>query len=186
MSLSSRRARSLLAVVGATAIVLTMALPASAAIFFRERYADTDAFSYDDCGFNVDVTVEFGGLFQIRTGTGKNESAFFAHDNFWFRETHVRGDGTTVFISGNGNFIETKATRVEGTVFSFTSVAAGQLFTARDSAGKLLLRDRGSVVETIAFDTLGDAEPGGVFIEILDTTFHGKFPSVEGFCTIWD
>ena len=61
MSLSSRRARSLLAVVGATAIVLTMALPASAAIFFRERYADTDAFSYDDCGFEVDVSVEFGG-----------------------------------------------------------------------------------------------------------------------------
>lgn len=186
MSLSSRRARSLLAVVGAAAIVLTMALPASAAIFFRERYAGSDAFSYSDCGFDVDVTVEYGGRFQIRTGTGADASAFFAHDNYWFRETHVRGDGKTVFLSGSGNFVETKATRVEGSVFTFTSVNAGQLFTARDSDGNVLFRDRGAIVETILFDTLGDDEPGGEFLEILDTTFHGQFPSVEGFCAIWD
>src|SRR5688572_9965452 len=122
MSLSSRRARSLLAVVGATAIVLTMARPAPAASFFRVRHIGTDGFSYDDCGFDVDVAVEFGGVFQIRTGTGKEAYAFFAHDNYWYRETHVSEDGRSLTITGNGNFKETKAVRVEGSVFTFTSI----------------------------------------------------------------
>ena len=187
MSLSSRRARSLLAVVGATAIVLTMALPASAAIFFRERYSGTDAFTYDACGFDVDVSVEFGGVFQIRTGTGKDASAFFGHDNYWFRETHVSEDHGTLTISGNGNFNETKAVRVEGSVFTFTSINAGRLFIARDTDGNVVFRDRGVFTETILFDTLGDGEPGGAFIEILDATLHGQFPSIEGdLCTLWD
>ena len=187
MSLSSRRARSLLAVVGATAIVLTMALPASAAIFFRERYTGTDGFSYDDCGFDVDVAVEFGGIFQIRTGTGKDRNAFFAHDNYWYRETHVSEDGRTLTISGNGNFNETKAVRVEGSVFTFTSINAGQLFTVRDTDGNVVFRDRGMFSETILFDTLGDGQPGGTFIDILDSTLHGQFPSLTGdLCTAWD
>ena len=43
------------------------------------------------------------------------------------------------------------------------------------------------VVETILFDTLGDGEPGGTFIDILDSTLHGKFPSLSGdLCTAWD
>jgi hypothetical protein len=175
------------AVVGAALLVLTLALPASASIFFRERYSDTDAFSYDDCGSVVDVTVEFGGLFQIRTGTGDDASAFFAHDNYWYRETHVRqSDGKTVVLSGNGNFVETKATRVEGTIFTFTAVNAGQLFTARDGDGNVIFRDRGVIVETILFDTTGDDEPGGDFLGILDTSFHGQFPSLDGdFCMFW-
>jgi hypothetical protein len=177
----------MLAVVGAVVLVFTMTLSASAAMYTQERYSDTDAFSYDDCGSVVDVSVEFGGIFQIRTGTGDDTNAFFAHDNYWYRETHVRrSDGKTVVISGNGNFKETKATRVEGSIFTFTSINAGQLFTVRDSDGRVLLRDRGSITETILFDTTGDDVPGGVFIDIVSTTFQGKFPSFDSdFCEIW-
>ena len=96
-------------------------------------------------------------------------NAFFAHDNYWYRETHVSEDGRTLTISGNGNFKETKAVRVEGSVFTFTSINAGQLFTVRDTDGNVVFRDRGVVSETILFDTLGDGEPGGTFIDILDS-----------------
>jgi hypothetical protein len=187
MSSSSRRRRGLIAVVAAAVIVLTMALPASAAIVYRDRYSGSDAFSYDDCGSVVDVTVEFGGLFQIRSGSGADASAFFAHDNYWYRETHVRrSDGKTVVLSGNGNFIETKATRVEGSIFTFTAINAGQLFTARDGDGNVIFRDRGVIVETILFDTEGDDVPGGIFLDVLDTSFHGQFPSLDGdFCMFW-
>jgi hypothetical protein len=187
MSSASRHRRGLVAVVGAAMLMLTLALPASARMFTRERYTDSDAFSYDDCGSVVNVTVEFGGIFQIRTGTGDDASAFFAHDNYWYRETHVReSDGKTIVVSGNGNFIEAQAVRVEGSIFTFTSVNAGQLFTIRDSDGHVLLRDRGSITETILFDTTGDDEPGGDFLGILDTTFHGGFPSLDAdFCMIW-
>jgi hypothetical protein len=187
MASTSRRRRSLLAVVGAVVLVLTMTLSASAAMYSQERYSGADAFSYDDCGSIVDVSVEFGGIFQIRTGTGDDANAFFAHDNYWYRETHVRRfDGKTLVVSGNGNFKETKAARVEGSIFTFTSTNAGQLFTIRDGDGRVLLRDRGSITETILFDTTGDDVPGGEFIEILDTTFHGQFPSLDAdFCAIW-
>lgn len=187
MSSPTRRRHRLVAVVGAAVLVLTLALPASASMFVRERYSGSDAFSYDDCGTVVDVTVEFGGLFQIRTGTGDDASAFFAHDNYWYRETHVRrSDGKTVVLSGNGNFIETKATRVEGSIFTFTAINAGQLFTARDGDGNVIFRDRGVISETILFDTEGDDVPGGIFLDVLDTSFHGQFPSLDGdFCMFW-
>jgi hypothetical protein len=188
MSSISRQRRGLVAVLGAVVIVFTMALPASAATYFRERYSGSDAFTYDDCGSVVDVTVEFGGVFRIRTGTGPDTNAFFAHDNYWYQETHVRrSDGKTVVVSGNGNFIETKATRVEGSIFTFTSTNAGQLFTARDSDGHIVFRDRGAITETILFDTTGDDVPGGEFIEVVNTTFRGQFPSLDAdFCVVWD
>jgi hypothetical protein len=186
MSSSARIRRGLLAVVGAALIVLTLALPASAAIIFRERYAGSDTFSYNDCGPIIDVSVEFAGVFQIRSGSGDDASAFFAHDNFWFRETHVRrSDGKTLIVSANGNFVETKATRVEGSIFTFTSVLAGQPFTVHDTDGRLIFRDRGVITETILFDTLGDDSPGGEFLGILDQTFYGQFPSLVSFCDLW-
>lgn len=187
MTSPSHRRRGIVAVVGAAVLVLTLALPVSASMFARERYSGSDVFSYDDCGPVVDVTVEFGGFFQIRTGTGDDASAFFAHDNYWYRETHVRrSDGKTVVLSGNGNFIETMATRVEGTIFTFTAVNAGQLFTARDGDGNVIFRDRGAITETILFDTTGDDVPGGIFLDVLDTSFHGQFPSLDGdFCMFW-
>jgi hypothetical protein len=188
MSSASRRRRGFVAVVGASMLVLTLALPASASMFTRERYSGSDAFSYDDCGFVVDVTVEFGGVFQIRTGTGDDASAFFAHDNYWYRETHVReSDGKTFVVSGNGNFIETKAVRIEGSIFTFTAVNAGQLFTIRDADGHVVLRDRGAIIGTILFDTTGDDVPGGDFLGVLDETFHGGFPSFDAdLCAIWN
>ena len=76
-------------------------------------------------------------------GTADDASAFFAHDNYWYRETHVReSDGETIVVSGNGNFIESQAVRMDGSIFTFTSVNAGQLFTVRDSDGRVVLRDR--------------------------------------------
>lgn len=159
--------------------ILLAAGPASATMLFHDRYAGTDAFSYDCAGVNVDVEVEFSGTAHIRVGKGKDAGAFFLHDNFSYRETHTSETGAVLFISGNGLFQETRATRVEGTVFTFSSHESGQPFTVTDEDGTVLIRDRGSIRETILFDTLGDDTPGGVFIELIERRFSGPHPGAN-------
>jgi len=177
--------RSIVAVI-TTGVLLFGSAPAGATVFEKGHYSGTDSFSYDDCGFPVQVEVEFSGVFVIREGKHKNETAFFAHDNYSYRETHTNLDtGEFFVIYGNGNFIETKATRVEGSVFEFTGVNAGQVFTVEDSAGNVVLRDRGSIRETILFDTGGDEVPGGTFIESIDVQVNGPHPGFDvDFCEI--
>ncbi len=63
-------------------------------------------------------------------------------------------------ITANASFNEIRAKRVEGTVFEFWAVEAGQ-FRMYDSDGRLVARDRGSVQFHILFDTEGDDVPGG-------------------------
>ncbi len=145
--------------------LLAIAAPASATTILRERYAEDYSFSYA-CG-SVEITVEghVDGIVQFRVGTGRFETAFFAHDNFSFSEVHTNPDGEILVISGNGVFQETRAVALGDNRFAFSSRVAGQPFTVRDADGNLLVRDRGVLRETIIFDTLGDDTPGGIFIE---------------------
>lgn len=169
-------------------LALAIAAPAAAVTYSREVYEGTDAWSYDDCGPVVDATAEFGGRFSLRAGTGEDEAAFFAHDTFWFREVHLRAsDGKVAIIEGKLNFKETKATRVDGSIFEFTAVFAGQV-TMRDGDGVLVARDRGVIIDTILFDTLGDDTPGGDFIEFVSGSLHGQFPSftTDVVCAYWN
>lgn len=67
-------------------------------------------------------------------------------------------------------------------MFEFTSIVAGQPFVVYDSAGNLVLRDRGLAQSTVLFDTGGDDVPGG---EVLDvqTEFRGQHPGADiDFC----
>lgn len=162
------------------------AVPASATVVERGHYSGTDSFSYDDCGFPVDVEVEFSGVFRIREGKHQNETAFFLQDNFSYREVHTNVDtGEWLVIRGDGVFNETKATRVEGNVFEFTAVEAGQPFVVEDSAGNVVIRDRGAIQRTILFDTGGDDVPGGTFIEDVSVEVRGPHPGFfVDFCEI--
>ena len=142
----------------------------SATVIFKEHYSDDYAFSYDCGGTTIEVTGHDDGVAHIRVGKGDFETAFFAHDNYSYTETHTNPDGDFLVITGNALFQETRATHVAGTVFTFSSVVSGQPFTVFDSNGKVLVRDRGSIRETILFDTLGDNMPGGTFIDSCRST----------------
>jgi hypothetical protein len=161
-------------------VALTIA-PASAAQYSRERYSWSDSGSYE-CGEGnwIDWHAEGQGSFSIRAGTGKDAGAFFAHDNYeWHAVDTRRSDGTALHFSGNGNFIETRAVRIEGSIFQFWAVEAGQPFVVRDGDGNVLVRDRGSVHQSIIFDTLGDGTPGGEFIEEVFVHLNGPHPGWE-------
>ena len=187
--MSLRRARRWLAIPLGIMLAVSAVASASATMLEGESgpYSGEDAFSYDDCGFWVDVTATFGGTAHIRVGKGDLESGFFAHDNYWWREVHVRRDtGETFILSGNGLFQETTATHIGGTIFEFTAVNAGQPFRVFDADGNLVLRDRGVIRETILFDTLGDDTPGGEFLGSLSFHVGGPHPGLDlDICTLF-
>ena len=92
------------------------------------------------------------------------------------------GDTTSsigVITGGNGLFQDTRATRVEGTIFEFTSINAGQPFIVQDSHGNVIVRDRGVIRQVLEFDTLGDDVPGGEFVADVSFSVHGPHPGLE-------
>lgn len=166
--------RRVLAVLAAGALALVVAPPAGATIIDGGHYSGTDSFTYDDCGFLIEVDVEFSGVFNVRKGKGKQASAFFLTDNFEFFETHTNpANGESFTVEGNRLFKETRATRISGNVFRFTAVDAGTL-VYRDADGNLVARNTGNARVTILFDTLGDDMPGGNFVDFLSERLNGN------------
>jgi hypothetical protein len=156
---------------------------ASATVVERGTYSDEYAFSYDDCGFPVDVAGSDAGHFRIRAGKGKLATAFFVNDNYSYRETHTNADtGKSVTIVGNAVFNEVKAKPLGGNLFEFTAVEAGRPFTLYDSAGNVVARDRGVIRHHAIFDTGGDNVPGAELIEELEPEVHGPHPGFDDFC----
>ena len=78
---------------------------------------------------------------------------------------------------------QVKATKVEGTVYEFTQIEAGQPFVIEDSSGLVAaLRDRGVIRYHIVFDTGGDNEPGGgEFVDFLGADVNGPHPGFDTF-----
>ena len=174
---------SRLVVLGIAACVAVGATPAGATVFEKGRYSGTESFSYTDCGFPVDVAEEFSGVFRIREGKGKNAGAFFAHDNYSYREVHTNRDtGESFVVTGDGVFNETRARRIEGTIFEFRAIDAGRPFTVTDSDGNVIVRDRGIVRQTILFDVGNDNVPGGTFIEETSFETGGPHPGLDFGC----
>jgi hypothetical protein len=159
---------------------------ASATVIEQEHYSGTDSFSFDDCGFTLDVQSEFHGQALLRVDKGGE--AFLVKDKFWYRDVYTNPDtGKWFVVRGNGLFHEIKATQVSGTIYEFVAVEAGQPFVLEDSAGNVLVRDRGVIRHTALFDTLGDGTPGAVFLEETETLVHGPHPGFADdfpFCEI--
>ena len=181
--------RKLVTALAVPVLALAVAAPVGATQYSRERFEWADSWSYDWCGPVIDVVSEGGDTISIRTGKGPDDDAFFAHDGFWFKEQHRRrSDGKMATVEGHGQYVETTATRVDGSVFEFESIVAGQPFTVRDAEGGLILRDRGSIREVITFDTLGDDTPGGELVAQVSSILDGKFPGLttDLFCEYWN
>lgn len=180
------RAKWLIPALAVMAVLAFGGPPATATVIDQQHYSGTDAFSESDCGFTLDHLVEFHGQFLLRVDpTGQ---AFLEHNKYWFREVITNPETEKWFVvSGNGLFKQIKATQVAGTIYEFVAIDAGQPFTIEDSAGNVIVRERGVVRITILFDTLGDFQPGGVFLGETDVVFHGPHPGpadLASFCEI--
>jgi hypothetical protein len=182
-----RNPRALCVIAGlAVAAMLALGAPAGATVIGQEHYSGTDTYSFNDCGFWLDAESEFYGQILFRVDPGGE--AFLVKDKFWYRDVLTNRDtGEWFVLRGNGLFHETKAKHIEGNVYEFTAVEAGQPFVIEDSAGKVIVRDRGVIRHTAIFDTLGDGVPSAEFIEETHTSVHGPHPGFADdfpFCEI--
>lgn len=179
----ARTRRLAVVAVAAAAVTVLGGAPAGATVIDRQSFVDEPySFSHDDCGFQIDVEGTFNSRQHLRVGKGKTDSAFYGFDNYSFVETQTNpATGAFVTVKGNAIFHEIKATRVEGSIFQFDQVEAGQ-FRMYDSDGRLVAFDRGNIHIHILFDTEGDDVPGGIFIEELGVDVHG--PHIDDYCEL--
>jgi hypothetical protein len=56
--------------------------PAAATVIGQEHYSGTDSFSFDDCGFTLEVESTFYGQALLRVDKGGE--AFFVKDTYWY------------------------------------------------------------------------------------------------------
>jgi hypothetical protein len=163
------------------AALLAASVAASAQATVRERFSEEMKWSViEDCGFPVQVTGSGTALVIIREGKNQDEGAFPVLNRFAYSETWTNvATGQRFVIRGHVVFNEVKATHVEGSIFEFRFVEAGQPFVVEDSDGNVVERNRGSVRGTYLFDTQGDDQPGGEFIADLDLRISGPHPGLE-------
>jgi hypothetical protein len=170
----------------ALAVLASAAAPAHAQVINREHFAFSFSEETELCGIAVQQDTEVSGTAHERVGKRTADSAFFAHVTYQYTDTFTNpATGEFLVIEGHALFQDIRATRVEGTVFQFTSVEAGQVVVLRDSSGRVVLRDRGVIRSTLLFDTLGDDTPGGEEVgERLTVRLAGRHPSFDedAFC----
>ena len=114
------------------------------------------------------------------------------HDNFSYVQTWTNttpgsdGEGKFFAIAAHYTSQDVRATHVEGSIFEVVSHVVGQQYVIRDMNGDLVLRDRGNLTYTYLFDTLGDAFPGGIFIEDVDFRVSGPHLLIDdaAFCAM--
>jgi hypothetical protein len=97
----------------------------------------TDEFTDDGCGFTLNVVSTFYGQAHLRVD--KTGQAFLVKDTFHFRDVATNPDtGRWFVVRGHGLFHDIKATQVEGTVYEFNAVEAGQPFVIEDAEGNVI------------------------------------------------
>jgi hypothetical protein len=174
--MSGRSVRLLIATAGVMLTLGGLASPTRATVIHEGTVTGTDHFTDDSCGFTLNVDVQFQFTSRLRVDSGGQ--AFLEHTIFRVTETITNPDtGRYFFITHRGLYNEIKATLVEGTVYEFVAVEAGQPFVIRDASGNVVTRDRGVIVHHFLFDTLGDSQPGGEFIVELSDDVHGPHPA---------
>jgi hypothetical protein len=164
-----------------TAALLAASVAASAQATVREKLRSKYEWSFaEDCGFPVEVTGRGKEQIIIREGKNGDAGAFPFAMRFSYTETWTNpATGAWFLIRGHLHVNEVEATRVEGSVFLFRFVEAGQPFVVEDSDGNVVARDNGSVQGTYLFDTEGDDQPGGTWIAGLDRRVNGPHPSLD-------
>jgi hypothetical protein len=188
----------------AAAVVLTagVATPASAGEPQAGSYYDPPK-SYDDHGTydpecaGLDLTAHWRqrGVASNRNVRGTDGQAFFASNDYRFREVWVDDATGDVVITDQGaySYEEVAARRVSkasvpqdlippeglvGPIYVFRSIEKGG-DVVRDGRGKALYRTRGTVVSRELFDTLGDSQPGGYSLSFEPVKVRGPHPLLD-------
>jgi hypothetical protein len=172
--------RRFLPALGAAALIAFGVTPAQATVVDHGSFEGSERVSDRLCGLDLVRSSTFSGSFRIRVDNQSDGQAFFQRLNFDYRDVFTNtANGKSMTFEGHSVTNEIKATQIEGDVYEFTVVEAGQPFVVRDGAGKIVLRDRGLLRHRVVFDTLGDGTPGGITLEDEVVAVGGPHPGLD-------
>ena len=173
----------------ASLLMLTIAAPALAKPVDGGTFSGTD--SGTECGtYSREST--FSGWFTIKDATPATDGQFFYFEQRVEYADVITNPETGGFftVTGRSLFKEGHARLVEGTVFTYDTIEAGQPFVVTDMTGKVVLRDVGLIEVSYLFDSLGDGAPGGQFLEepqlVRVAGAHPGFEDTFDFCVLAD
>jgi hypothetical protein len=182
----ARRAASLAA---ASLLALTLAAPVLAKPIDSGTFSGTD--SGTECGTYAREST-FSGWFMIKDATLATNGQFFYFENRVEYADVITNPETGAFftVTGNSLFKEGQARLVEGNVFTYNTIEAGQPFVVTDMTGQVVLRDVGLIEVSYLFDSLGDGAPGGALLEepqlVRVAGPHPGFEDTFDFCVLAD
>jgi hypothetical protein len=173
----------------ASLLVLVLAAPALAKPLDSGTFSGTD--SGTECGTYAREST-FSGWFMIKDATPATDGQFFYFENrVEYTDVITNPESGAFFtVTGSSLFKEARARLVEGSVFTYETIEAGQPFVVTDMTGKVVLRDVGVIEASYVFDSLGDSAPGGV--QLQDPTLvrvagpHPGFEETFDFCALAD
>ena len=154
------------------------------------HYSFVDRFTYDDCGFRVDVESTNTGTFHLRSGHAGDPTPYLFDNYEWHSTTTNPANGKWFTEEGNGQYRDLKITNVEGTVYTFQAIESGRPYSLTDMDGNKLFFDRGRLLVTFQVDTKGDddlsndEEIPGSFQLLADNGSHPAWHFDGDFCEI--
>jgi hypothetical protein len=154
------------------------------------HYSYVDFFTYEDCGFPVDVSVHGNGQFRLRPGRHGDPTPYLFDNYEWHIVSTNPANGKWFREDGNGLYRDLHITQVEGTVYTFVAQETGRPYSLTAMDGTKVFVDRGRLLTTFQVDTKGDDDLGNdEFIEgswaLLDENgSHPGFFFDGDFCEI--
>lgn len=166
----------------ATAVVVACGVgTAQATVIDKGHFAGEETDVPDNiCGIDVVRDSVFSGSFRDRAPKSGNGEAFLERFNLKATDTFTNPtNGKSFSIEENVLSNELHASQVEGNVYEFETIESGQPFVVRDSTGRVVIRDRGTIQRLVTFDTLGDGRPGGILLDEAVVRVSGPHPGFD-------
>jgi hypothetical protein len=169
------------------ALVLAAGPAAAAQPLVIESYTATFEFDAPLCDLDVHVETQLRESLMLRVARDSDGQAFPVRSTLHVTDRVSLADddpATNEYVTAvwKSTFVEQHVTHVEGTVYTFEGVDAGT-FTLYDSSGARLFRTSGVSRFTDTFDTLGDGQPGGVYLDSVAVD-RGRHLSEEETCAV--
>lgn len=184
-----RRVRRATALAAASLLALTLAAPVMAKPLDSGRFSGTD--SGTECGTYAREST-FSGWFVIKDATPATNGQFFYFETRVTYTDVITNPETGAFftVTGSSLFKESQVRLVEGNVFTYNTIEAGQPFVVTDMTGQVVLRDVGLIEVSYLFDSLGDGAPGGALLAepqlVRVAGPHPGFEDTFDFCVLAD
>ena len=153
------------------------------------HYTFRDFFSFEDCGFLVEVEVEGGGSFHLRPGKHGDPTPYLFDNYEWHAISTNPANGKWFREDGNGLYRDLHITNVEGTIYTFVAQETGRPYSLTAMDGTKVLVDRGRLLTTFQVDTKGDddlsndVEVEGSWALLAENGSHPGF-FLEDYCAV--